>query len=262
MDATQRKRIKKQQDRIKQLAQRRKAAKKAAPPQPKKKGRGGVVSHPLKKPDIDASQWNHECFIVGGGPSLVGFDWKNLDGKFIIGINRAYEILPEAQIIYFTDDDYWQKHRKGMMAHKGLKFRGRLARRPIIKEPGVTEIQLHSKPGGWSDTFGELYHGSNSGYACIQVAGQLGFTTIYLLGFDMKHYGNYNHKTKNSLGVTHWHNGHRRIDPKTCYAMFMRNYDVMKPLAEKRNFNIININTPKGTALKHFPVKSVEEVFS
>ncbi len=259
MNEAAKKRLKRQQERVKQLAKRRKKA--AAAAQPKKKG-PVPVPQSLKKPDIDASQWNHECFIVGGGPSLVGFDWKNLDGKFIIGINRAYEILPEAQIIYFTDDDYWQKHRKGMVAHKGLKFRGRLARRPIITESCVTEIQLQPKPGGWSDTFGELHHGSNSGYACIQVAAQLGFTTIYLLGFDMSHYGNYNRKTKNSTGVTHWHDGHRRIDPATCYAMFMRNYDVMKPLAAARNLNIININTPKGTALKHFPIKSVEEVFS
>ena len=144
-------------------------------------------------------------FHCWGRPSLTDFDWKKLDGKFLIAINRSYEVLPEAQIVYFTDDDFWQRHKGKMIAHKGKKYRGRLARKTVIDHPDVLELQLQPKPSGWSDQFGELYHGSNSGFACIQVAAQLGFKTINLLGFDMKHEGTYVKGKKNCLGTTHWH---------------------------------------------------------
>jgi len=234
-------------------------------PNPRRKNRrpsGPHVPQPLPLPDdIKADEYNKECYIVGGGPSLIGFDWKNLDGKFVIGINRAYEILPDAQIIYFTDDDYWIRHQGTMTQHKGKLYRGRLARKRMIKDQRVVEIQLQPTPAGWSDTYGEAHHGSNSSYACIQLAAQLGFTTIYLLGVDMKHQGNYLKKNKNNRGVTHWHTGHRRTDPATAYKMMIGNYAKLAPLAKERNINIINVNTPEGTNLTYFPIKPFKEIF-
>ena len=262
MDAVQKRRIQKHQRAIQEAA-KRKRARQSHPANPKQKlKKGNKVKHSLPVPeDIKASEFNNECYIVGGGPSLTKFDWKKLDGKFVIAVNRSYEVLPDAQIVYFTDDDYWHRHTKGMLKHTGKKYRGRLARRAVIKHPAVLELQLQPQPSGWSDQFGELYHGSNSGYACIQVAAQLGFTTIYLLGFDMKHQGKYNRGAKNCKGTTHWHNGHKRIDPATAYPMMLRHYKNMVAPIKKRNLTVININTPKGTALKCFPIKSFEEVF-
>ncbi len=257
-------RVRKHQQAIQAAAKRRRQAQNAKK-NPKAAAKATKVNQanralPLPE-DIKAGEFNNECYIVGGGPSLTKFDWKKLDGKFVIAINRAYEVLPDAQIIYFTDDDYWSRHAKGMLAHKGKKYRGRLAKRAVIKHPDVLELQLQPQPSGWSDQFGELYHGSNGGFACIQLAAQLGFTTIYLLGYDMKHRGKYNRGAKNCKGTTHWHNGHRRIDPATAYTMMKRHYQKMVPNVKKRNLNVINVNTPKGTDLKGFPIKLFEEVF-
>lgn len=265
MNAEQKRKI--QQRQAKKLAEQRKQRQKlllerqAQQPKNRVHPAKQKVPHVLPKPDIDAAQWNNEAFIVGGGPSLIGFDWGNLEGKFIIAINRAYEVLPDAQIVYFTDNDYWERHKVEMKKHKGMLCRGRIARRPDIVDPDVTEFQLQPQPSGWSDQYGELYHGSNSTYACIQLAAQLGFNKIRLLGIDMKHNGVYNRGKKNNLGVTHWHNGHRRTDPSTAYKMFMGHYSKMVPLAKQRGVEIININTSDKTALTHFPVKSPEEVF-
>ena len=262
MDEAHRRRIKKHQQGMRAIAKRRKEAAAAnktgkRPPPPSNK-----VPHPLPLPeDIKAPEYNNDCYIVGGGPSLTGFDWDNLNGKFTIAINRAYEILPEANIVYFTDDDFYQRHQKGMLAHKGKKYRGRLARQKVIKEPEVLELQLQPQPSGWSDQFGELYHGSNSGFACIQVAAQLGFKNIYLLGFDMMHQGTYQKGKNNCLGTTHWHDGHRRIDPPTAYGMMLRHYHNMAPQVTKRQLNVVNVNDPEKTALKFFPVKPLDEVF-
>ena len=263
MDEAHRRRIKKHQQMMKTLAQRRKIAQEKNPnKRAKMEQQANKVVRALPVPDdIVASDFDNVCYIVGGGPSLTTFDWSKLDGKFCIAINRSYEILPNAQIVYFTDDDFWQRHKKGMTAHSGKKYRGRLARKPVIKHPDVLELQLQPQPSGWSDQFGELYHGNNSGFACIQVAAQLGFTTIYLLGFDMMHQGTYNKGKKNCKGTTHWHDGHRRIDPATAYKMFLKNYAQMVKPVQKRNLKVINVNNPKHTALKFFPIQPFEEVF-
>lgn len=258
MDQAHRRRIEKHRQQMRAIAAKQRAQRVKPNIKPKV---APSTPHKLNKPDIDPAPYDHACYIVGGGPSLTKFNWSNLDGKFVIAINRAYEVLPNAQILYFTDTDYWQIHKNKMLKHKGMKYRGRIAKRPDIKDEGVVELQLQQKPAGWSDTFGELYHGSNSGYACIQVAAQLGFTTIYLLGFDMQHAGKYVRNAKNNLGVTHWHNGHRRTDPPSAYNMMLRNYKVLAEQVTKRKLNVINVNTPQKTALKHFPIKSVEEVF-
>lgn len=260
MDEAHKRRIKKHQEQMRAIALRRKQSQAVNPQKPAVPA--NQAPNRLNKPaDIIASEYGNECYIVGGGPSLTGFDWSKLDGKFSIAINRAYEVLPSADIVYFTDDDFYQKHTRGMLAHKGKKYRGRLARRKVIDHPDVLELQLQPQPAGWSDQFGELYHGSNSGFACIQVAAQLGFTTIYLLGFDMKHEGTYVKGKKNCLGTTHWHDGHRRIDPPTAYTMMLRHYNAMAPHVKKRNLNVINVNDPAKTALKVFPIKPLAEVF-
>ena len=263
---------KRQQQKVAELAEQRKA--KANPPDPdqkainqkaKRKRRrnpGHHVPQVLEVPDFQPSLYNKVCYIIGGGPSLMNFEWKNLDGKFLIAINRAYETLPNAQIVYFTDDDYWQRHQTEMLQHTGKLYRGRIARHKVIKDKEVTEIQLQPKPQGWSDQYGELHHGSNSTYACIQLAAQLGFNKIYLLGVDMKHQGKYNRQKKNNKGVTHWHSGHRRTDPATAYRGFVNHYKQMVPLAKQRGVEIINVNTPEGTSLQCFPIKSFDEVFS
>lgn len=271
MNQLQRQRIKKHQQQLKAAAvlKKKRAEKQAArsKQQAKQKRKlrraaGAGVKNPLPVPeDIKAEEFNRECFIVGGGPSLIGFDWSNLDVKFSIAINRAYEVLPNAQIVYFTDDDYYQRHKGAMLKHPGKKFRGRLARRQVIKDKEVLELQLQQRAWGWSDQFGELHHGSNSTYACIQVAAQLGFNKIYLLGIDMKHQGKYNRKNKNNKGVTHWHSGHRRTDPAHAYKMMIGHYQKMVPEAKKRGIEIVNVNTPEGTNLKVFPIKTLEEVF-
>lgn len=278
MNQAQRLKIKKHQQQLKaaavrkqrnnkqsQLEARRAKNKKQQSQQVKRRKAAGLLStnNPLSVPeDIKAEEFNCECFIIGGGPSLIGFDWSNLDGKFCIAINRAYEVLPNAQIVYFTDDDYYQRHRKEMLKHTGKKFRGRLAKHRVIKDSEVLELQLQRQPFGWSDQFGELHHGSNSSYACIQVAAQLGFKKIYLLGVDMKHQGRYDRKKKNNKGVTHWHNGHRRTDPASAYKMMIGHYKKLAPEAKKRGIEIVNINNPKDTNLDVFPIKTIEEVFN
>lgn len=192
-----------------------------------------------------------ECFIVAGGPSLKGFDWTLLDGKFTIAINRSYEVLPNANIIYFTDNDFWKVHEKGLLAHKGKKIKGSLPNR-VIKHPEVKEYIL-TGPNGLDLTPGKLQHGHNSSYAAINLATQLGFKKIYLLGVDMK-WG----KPKDR-STSHWHSGHKRTDPETVYRKMADCYKTIVEPLKKQGVQVINLNPKSG--LDVFPKLSPQEVF-
>jgi hypothetical protein len=192
-----------------------------------------------------------ECYIVAGGPSLKGFDWSLLDNKFTIAINRSYEVLPNANIVYFTDNDFWKIHEKGILAHKGKKVKGSLPSR-VIKHPEVEEYILTS-PTGLEMTAGKLNHGHNSTYAAINLATQMGFKKIYLLGVDMK-WG-----TPKDRSTSHWHNGHKRTDPESVYKKMSKCYETIVEPLKKQGVEVFNLNP--DSALEVFPKLNPQQVF-
>lgn len=197
---------------------------------------------------IDAHSFKNECYIIGGGPSLKGFDWSLLEGKFVIAINRAYEVVPNAQILYFTDPPFFNKHRVGMEAHGGSIVRGATSLGGIGFEK-VVEYKL-TGPGGLEKASGCLKHGSNSAYAAINLAGvHLGFNTIYLLGLDQQYNGK----------VTHFHDGHDRIDPPAVFDKCGKMWKTLANPLQAEGIMVYNVNN--SSSLNVFPMKSYEMIF-
>jgi len=196
-----------------------------------------------------------ECYIVGGGPSLRNFDWSVLDGKFVIAINRAYEVLPNAQIVYFTDDDWYFEHKEQLHKHSGLKVKGSLNTATLQNEEGITQFLLTGM-NSLAVAPGCLSHGRNSSYAAINLAAiHLGFKKIFLLGVDMK-WG----KTNDS-STSHWHSGHSRVDPENAYGNMMQAYDTIVAPLRQRGVQVINVNMPDQTNLSTFPIVPHHKVF-
>lgn len=192
-----------------------------------------------------------QCFIIGGGPSLKNFNWDLLDDKFTIAINNSYQVLPNANIIYFTDEPWWKEHKNGILKHSGRKIKGSLPGKQI-NHPNVEEFVLVGEKGFEESKSNQLYHGRNSTYAAINFAvTYLGFKQIYLLGIDMK----YQNKK------THWHKGHSRIDPPTTYKGMIKNFNWLSNYAVKNKIKIINVNYHDYTDLTCFPIIPPEEIF-
>jgi len=193
-----------------------------------------------------------------GGPSLEHFRWNLLGAdKFVVGINRSYEVLPNAQITYFTDDDWYEVHKKrGFLNHKSVKIKGSLNPNKLQNDGHIYQFFLKGDQG-LSTTPGVLHHGSNSPYAATNMLIQWGFKKIYLLGIDMQH-GRKDTKSK-SKKKTHWHDGHRRIDSEGAFRGFVKKWGTMAQQAKDMGVEIINVNN--NTALKAFPIKTYEEVF-
>lgn len=183
----------------------------------------------------------------------MDFNWSKLDGKFVVAINRAYEVLPNAQIVYFTDKDYWQRHKTEMLKHKGQLIRGALNPAREEQHPRVQFYKLTGK-NGFDRKPGCLKHGSNSTYAALNMlAAHMNFKKIYLLGIDMK-WGK-----RGNRNTSHWHDGHKRIDPESAYKGFATNFACMVQPLQEMGVTVYNINP--DSALTAFPKLTFEEVF-
>lgn len=134
------------------------------------------------------------CYVVGGGPSLKGFDWSLLAHKRrIVAINRAIKDVPWADV-WFTEDlrvvQLFSKDTKwndfsGVKVFHALdpSFVG-----PALEcDPELFVIKCERKGKYWSQSLAEgLSYSSNSGVGAINLACILGMEPIYLLGFDCR----------------------------------------------------------------------------
>jgi len=194
------------------------------------------------------------CFVVGGGPSLNGFDFSRLNGFDTIAVNKAVEYIQNPTYFITTDYSYFIKASLPIdqiklktyrsyfianMSHDYMKLQNNQivdTRRNFIYEDlykydGV--IQSSNK-----DTFGssinEFSHGENSGHCGIQLALLLGYKKIYLLGFDL-----------NNEGQSHFHQSYREVDQKS-FKQRVGGYGetLLKSLADyKGSQKIINLSS-------------------
>lgn len=124
-----------------------------------------------------------DAFIIGGGPSLSGFNFDRLRGSNVIGCNSAWRLGESiCPIVFFGDQKWWEKWGEEILN----SYTGKLvsyhpwtvaSRHPQIY--GLSKSNSTIKPGhiGWFQ---------NSGASAIHLACMLGAKRIYLLGFDMQ----------------------------------------------------------------------------
>jgi hypothetical protein len=146
--------------------------------------------------------------IVGGGPSLIGFDFSTLNGFDTIVVNKAIEYVEKPT--YFVTMDYTFLRKTNLSIkdiNKKAKYsyfilntsndqikkvnnvytdvKNRIKYDEISNFTGIFKAPYESLPKGFSENISSFTHGSNSGHCAIQLAILLGYKKIYLLGFDM-----------------------------------------------------------------------------
>lgn len=151
-----------------------------------------------------------EVYILGGGTSLENFNFNKLKGKDTIVINKSILYYPKTK--YFITMDYTfldRINRKTGNILSKTRFSKLRCKKffvvagdndYIVKENGhfidkrwnyvyrldaFNEIIYSTKANGFGYNFYDFRHGCNSGYCAIQLAIILGYTEIYLLGFDL-----------------------------------------------------------------------------
>lgn len=190
-------------------------------------------------------EWEGEtCFILAGGPSLLGFGAEILQGRArVIAINDSYRLAPWADVLYWCDTKWWDSRRSEVTDGFTGDYIVTL-NHPLI--PGTRslrdlgQIGLSSIPDG-------LMTGCNSGYAAINLAYLFGAKRICLLGYDMH---------VSETGRTHWHSGYGKpahLEDRKLRTQFAPMFaHLVEPLA-KAGVEVYNCTA--GSALTIWPMR-------
>jgi hypothetical protein len=212
------------------------------------------------------------CFVVGGGPSLCGFDFSQLNGYDTIAVNKSVEFIQNPTHFITTDYSYFLKaslligqikqkckntYFVANMSHDYMSYQNGMVidtRNNMIYEDlyQYTGVIQSNKSTGFGSTLNEFSSGSNSGHCGIQLALLLGYTKIYLLGFDL-----------NSDGQTHFHQSYKETD-QASFKNKVKNYAVTlnNALSEHKGpQEIINLSSSSVLATSpHIKTQSFNDV--
>jgi hypothetical protein len=211
--------------------------------------------HPLWEVLPDGAWKGEPAFIIGGGPSLERFDFERLRGRGrVIAINRAYEFISWADLLFFMDFQFWQFEQSPERLPIWQAFQAPKAFLNIMgrEVPDCYNIRAVDRSGVSLSHKKGLYHGNNSGYGALQLALALGCRPIYLLGYDMLDV----RKGRGDPRRTHWHDGYGKYSGLGVPLSFRRDFE--QAAQSLKRFEIYNLNPMSG--LRTFKFKTIEEV--
>lgn len=209
----------------------------------------------------DGSWKGQRCFVIGGGPSLQGFDFNRLESERVIAINRAYLDCPFADLMFFMDKNRFYKWvmegKMGDAAKKAfVNFKGLKVFIYMNHEiPDVLYVPRAGRAGIPTSLQDGIHHGTNSGYGALQIAILLGANPIYLLGFDF-----YHEIDEKGKEVANYHGSYPEQPPEsTTYSFTQALIELSVALAVAGHpARIINLNPDSG--LRCFEFKDIKEV--
>jgi hypothetical protein len=198
---------------------------------------------------MSSHEWaGRTVYLIGGGPSLRGFDFDRLQGKgIIVAINDAVRFAPFADCLVSIDTK-WMNRRYGVL--RGFQGESVI----IVPDDYITRHRHATRlyrvnAVGISPTPGAVHTGENSGFAALGLSIMRGARTIYLLGYDMTEAGHFHagYKWECRFGVND-------------YGRWSAMFSTLAVEAEARGINIINCNP--DSAVRCFPFKTIDEVLS
>ena len=184
------------------------------------------------------------AYILGGGPSLNDANLSLVHEKHVIGVNNAYALGSWVDVCWFGDCRWYDWHKQKLLEFAGLKVTCCAA---CAGEPGIKVMPWGKKRTGIDTTPGHVAWNSNSGASAVNLAVHLGIKKVILVGFDM-------HRIE---GKPNWHKGHPRQANKDPYDKYLKNFATVRKDLEE--IGITCINATPGSALKSFPVMTLEE---
>lgn len=189
------------------------------------------------------------CIIVAGGPSLSGFDFGLLIGRNVIAINRAYEVLPGAQVLWWTDSAFFVRHQAALEAHPAPFKASARYDYPADLQPAWVHFYRFTGHLGFDFDPGCLRHGNNSAYAAMHLAAHLGASALILLGVDMG---------VAQKGPTHFHGGHGlMLQDKTLKEVMLPHFKSLAPPLVQMGIQVLNASP--DSALRVWPRCSIQQ---
>jgi hypothetical protein len=147
----------------------------------------------MRRHRLDGLYEGLPIFILSTGTSLRGFDFRRLDGRITIGINRVIEHY-HPTVIHLLDKTAHRTHAAALHDYNGIIIANEDAA-PRESRADTAEIrhnvdtfELHGEQTELSTyvgrSFSEGFFGGGAGCTAVHTAILLGGDPIYLLGYD------------------------------------------------------------------------------
>jgi len=141
-----------------------------------------------------------KIYVVGGGPSLKGFDFNKLKELTTIVVNSAIMDVPDPDYFITSCPGYCKTVVKnnffGKSAHSIIVI-SEVNRRWFATKPYVSKFDQWIRPSRGDGVLGLDFDnfavGGSSGFAAMQYAVLAGYKKIYLLGIDVNIRGGKQH---------------------------------------------------------------------
>lgn len=191
---------------------------------------------------------NDSVYILGGGPSMEGFDFTKLIGKEVITVNKSILDYPNAKYFITMDFSLFNKIDIDLNACSSTKIFIANFTFDYVKEINGSIVDTRfnlvydlknfdmiiksRRKNFFGLDFNSFANGQNSAFCALQLAIILGYKNIYLLGIDL-----------NCEGLTHYHGGYGqdpddfRIKLEEYYEYFSTSIEELK---KYHNVNIFN----------------------
>jgi hypothetical protein len=202
------------------------------------------------KPWTPKPIWKGEdCYIIGGGPSLEGFEFDLLRRRHTIGCNVAFRLGPDiCDVCVFGDKVFYYKFYDDL-----AKFGGPIVTNlmDLFREEGPPWLHKMRRKTRGLGTGNVLAWNSNTGALAINLALSLGATTIYLLGFDMRL----------QEGRSNWHTEGLTKPSADVYDRFRKGFDFLAAAMAEMYPECKVINLTEDSDLNAFPKESLHGHF-
>lgn len=188
-----------------------------------------------------------EIYIIFGGPSLKGFDFSKLNGKFVIGCNKAAFETKFCGGVITADATFTNSNRYNLREYRGYTIIGTKETNPS-PEFGMRIVDwiqpdyLYWIDRKNRDKFSKEYRvacGENTGQFAINFAALEGFKKIHALGLDLKEPG-------------WWHSGYRKSAGKDWMTNWAKDIDAIKPHLDAYGVKLINYNPDSAVRAYEF----------
>lgn len=183
------------------------------------------------------------CFIVCGGPSLIGFDFDRLRGRKVIAINSSVFSLPFSDFLFFGDARWWDWNGERV----SKEYSGCIVTTSEADAPNVKRMEKRSPPPALSADRHALTVRNTSLTGGMNLALHFGCKRIVLLGVDME---------AGEDGATHHHEPHPVRQVRGCWDRQMKELQRTAYYLRARNVEVLN--TSEKSRIGWWPKTSIQ----
>lgn len=193
-------------------------------------------------------------FIIGGGPSLRGFDFGSLAGCRVLATNvAAYDVehLTPAPDWFFIDTNIFDDNEALVQRWPGRIFTASRRAKGQMPDRLFRIDQIH-RPDFAPPGSPVIRSGRSSGHVAISLAITMGATRVVLLGFDCRPAVN---------GASHYHDRYERgpDDPAIYAREFLPSFDGWHRAGRRAGVEIVNA-TPDSAVIEFPHVDIADEI--